>query len=209
MENKIDTLLFDFGGVIVNVDYTLMVKAFADYNIKNFDKIYTQANQIPLIDAFEEGTITMKEFHDRVRELLSCSLSDKQIDDAWFSMILDLPKERIDLLLELKKKYKLYLFSNTNELHIEGLKKMYRKQFGFDIFSELFVKAYFSNEIHMRKPHADAFRFVIEDSGINPCTTLFIEDSPQHIEGAKSVGLNTYWLTGGQTIIDLHNKNII
>src|SRR5574344_515945 len=164
MENKIDTLLFDFGGVIVNVDYTLMVKAFADYNIKNFDKIYTQANQIPLIDAFEEGTITMKEFHDRVRELLSCSLSDKQIDDAWFSMILDLPKERIDLLLELKKKYKLYLFSNTNELNIESIKKMYRQQFGFDIFKDLFIKAYFSNEIHQKKPNTSAFKWEINDS---------------------------------------------
>jgi haloacid dehalogenase superfamily, subfamily IA, variant 3 with third motif having DD or ED len=208
MQN-IDTLLFDFGGVIVNVDYTLMIRAFAQYNIKNFDHIYTQDGQVELIDLFEEGKISMQEFHDGIRDLLSTPLTDKQIDDAWFSMILDLPKERIDLLGELKKKYKLYLFSNTNELHIERLKRMYHQQFGFDIFKDLFIKAYFSNEIHQKKPNPCAFQWVINDSGINPATTLFIEDSPQHIEGAKQVGLNTYWLTKGQTIIDLHNKNII
>ena len=141
--------------------------------------------------------------------MVGVNLTDKQIDDAWFSMIIGLPQERIELLGMLKLKYNIYLYSNTNELHIEMLKKKYEEDFGFDIFTFLFNKAYFSNEIKRRKPHPESFQWLLDDAGIKAEETLFIEDTLHHIEGAKKVGLQTYWLTGGETIIDLHEKNII
>ncbi len=207
--SEIKNLLLDLGGVVLNVDYHKMVDIFKEYGVINFDKHFTQAKQVEIIDKFEEGKCTIEEFRNGIRDLVEVDLTDAQIDKAWFSMILDLPKERIELIGLLKLKYNVYLFSNTNELHIELLKKRYEEEFGFDIFQMLFTKAYFSNEIKMRKPHPESFEWLLKDAGIKADETLFIEDSPQHIEGAKKVGLNTYWLTGGETINDLYDKKII
>ncbi|MFV0600174.1 MAG: HAD family hydrolase [Bacteroidales bacterium] len=207
--SEIKNLLLDLGGVVLNVDYHKMVDVFKEYGVMDFDKHFTQAKQVEIIDKFEEGKCSVEEFRNGIRDLVNVNLTDEQIDNAWFSMILDLPKERIELIGLLKLKYNVYLFSNTNELHIELLKKRYEEEFGFDIFQMLFTKAYFSNEIKMRKPHPESFQWLINDAGIKAEETLFIEDSPQHIEGAKKVGLNTYWLTGGETINDLYDKKII
>lgn len=207
--SEIKNLLLDLGGVVLNVDYYKMVETFKKYGVKDFDKYFTQAHQVEIIDKFEEGKCSIEEFRQGIRDLIGMDLTDEQIDRAWFSMILDLPKERIELIGLLKLKYNIYLFSNTNELHIEMLKKRYQEEFGFDIFQFLFTKAYFSNEIKMRKPHPESFEWLLKDAGIKAEETLFIEDTPQHIEGAKKVGLNTYWLTGGETIIDLYDKKII
>lgn len=207
--SEIKNLLLDLGGVVLDVDYHKMVETFKSYNIPDFDKHYTQKDQVEIVDLFEEGKCTIEEFRDGIRDLVGVNLTDKQIDDAWFSMIIGLPQERIELLGMLKLKYKIYLYSNTNELHIEMLKKKYEEDFGFDIFNILFNKAYFSNEIKRRKPHPESFQWLLDDAGIKAEETLFIEDTLHHIEGAKKVGLQTYWLTGGETIIDLHEKNII
>ena len=158
---------------------------------------------------FEEGRCSAEEFRDGVRKLLDKDLTDEQIDKAWFSMILEIPKDVIQLLGLLKLKYRLFLFSNTNVLHIEYLKKEFERQLGFDLFGCVFDKAFFSNEIHHRKPHPESFSFVLNQAGIKPEETLFIDDSKQHLEGAEKVGLNTYWLTGGETLIDLYDKKII
>jgi putative hydrolase of the HAD superfamily len=209
-------LILDLGGVILNVDYTKIVEKFRSYGIENFEKVYTQASQSEIIDRFEEGTITMTEFHNGIRKLVdagfnnnSVLLTDEQIDEAWMAMILDLPRENIELLGLLKLKYNLFLFSNTNELHIEFLKKDFERQCGFDVFGCCFNKAYFSNEIHLKKPNPESFQYIIDDAGLNPAETLFIDDSPQHLEGAKKVGLHIYWLTGGERLTDLFNNNKI
>lgn len=202
-------IILDLGGVILNVDYNRLVETFASYGVKDFDKIYTQKNQVDIIDKFEEGKCSIEEFREGIRELVKIDLSDEQIDNAWYSMILDLPKERIQLLGMLKLKYKLFLYSNTNELHINYLRETLTKEFGFDIFQTLFNKAYLSNEIKRRKPHSENFSWVCNDAGILPEETLFIEDTLHHIEGAKKMGLNTYWLTNGETLINLYDKKII
>ena len=205
----IKNLLLDMGGVILDVSYQRVIETFKSYGIENFDKVYTQAKQVEIIDLFEEGKCTAEEFRDGVRKLVGKELSDEQIDKAWFSMILEIPRDVIQLLGILKLKYRLFLFSNTNVLHIEYLKKEFERQLGFDLFNCVFDKAFFSNEIHHRKPHPESFKYVLEQAGLEAEETLFIDDSKQHLEGASKVGLNTYWLTNGETLIDLYDKKII
>ena len=197
------------GGVILDVSYQKVIETFKSYGIENFDKVYTQAKQVEIIDLFEEGKCSAEEFRDGVRKLVGKELSDEQIDKAWFSMILEIPRDVIQLLGVLKLKYRLFLFSNTNVLHIEYLKKEFERQLGFDLFNCVFDKAFFSNEIHHRKPHPESFKYVLEQAGIEAEETLFIDDSKQHLEGASKVGLNIYWLTNGETLIDLYDKKII
>lgn len=205
----IKNLLLDMGGVILDVSYQRVIETFKSYGIENFDKVYTQAKQVEIIDLFEEGKCTAEEFRDGIRKLVGKELSDEQIDKAWFSMILEIPRDVIQLLGVLKLKYRLFLFSNTNVLHIEYLKKEFERQLGFDLFNCVFDKAFFSNEIHHRKPHPESFKYVLKQAGIEAEETLFIDDSKQHLEGASKVGLNTYWLTNGETLIDLYDKKII
>lgn len=205
----IKNLLLDMGGVILDVSYQRVIETFKSYGIENFDKVYTQAKQVEIIDLFEEGKCSAEEFRDGVRKLVGKELSDEQIDKAWFSMILEIPRDVIQLLGVLKLKYRLFLFSNTNVLHIEYLKKEFERQLGFDLFNCVFDKVFFSNEIHHRKPHPESFKYVLEQAGIEAEETLFIDDSKQHLEGASKVGLNTYWLTNGETLIDLYDKKII
>jgi len=206
---EIKNLLLDMGGVILDVDYTQIEKIFQTYNI-DAKAIYTQQFQLPLVDDFEVGKITPAEFRNGIREIVKKDLSDQQIDLVWNSMIGKARVETIKLLGELKLKYnKILLFSNTNAIHVDCVRKLFNQSIGFDIFSLLFDKTYFSNEIHLRKPHPESFSWVVKDAEIDPKQTLFIDDTQKNIDGAKQIGLNTYLLEANQTLLDLNAKGII
>ena len=206
---KIKNLLLDMGGVILDVDYNKITEVFDTYGI-DARAIYTQTTQLPLVDDFETGQITPSQFRDGIRQLVKKDLSDEQIDGVWNSMIGDVRLDAIKLLGELKLHYdKILLFSNTNEIHMKYVRRLFYNEAGFDVFTLLFDKAYFSNEIHIRKPHKDSFLWVLNDAGIKAEETLFIDDTLKNTEGAKTAGLNTYLLQSPATLNDLHNKRII
>lgn len=202
IDASIRNIIFDFGGVILNIDYRLTEQAFAQLGLKDFDTIYSQATQKELFDVFEKGLISPAEFRTEIRKFIR-EASDSQIDHAWNSMLLDLPKERVVLLDRLRKTHRLFLLSNTNEIHFTAFTSYMKDRFKRDIFSEVFEKAYVSHQVKMRKPDAEIFEFVIAQHGLKKEETLFIDDSIQHIEGAKKVGLNTVFLEKGKTILDL------
>jgi putative hydrolase of the HAD superfamily len=212
---SIKNIIFDFGGVILNIDYKLTEYAFAKLGVKDFDKIYSQVTQKELFDVFEKGLITPSDFRREIRKFISVrqkvrtpsssgeKISDAQIDDAWNSMLLDLPEERVHLLDELKKKYCLFLLSNTNEIHFNTFTTYIRKKFNREIFSDVFEKVYVSHQVNMRKPDAGIFELVLAENKLKKEETLFIDDSMQHIEGARKAGLNAIFLEKGKTILDL------
>lgn len=205
----IRNLLLDMGGVILDVDYTKIISGFDALGV-DASKVYTQAMQMPFVDKFEIGRITPKEFCSEIRKLLNKDFTDQQIIEVWNSMILDVRKSTIDLLKEIKQHYnKLLLFSNTNETHMQFVRKDFKEKLGFDIFTELFDRSYLSNEIHYRKPDKEAFLFVLKDANINANETLFIDDTEKNIIGAKRVGLNAYLIKKDETLIDIHKKGII
>ncbi len=108
-------------------------------------------------------------------------------------MLLDFPKERIELLQRLNKKYRLFLLSNTNEIHFHQYNNDLINQFGFDLNS-LFEKAYYSFELGMRKPDTEIFEYALNDSILDPFETLFIDDLDKNIETARRLGMNTIWI---------------
>src|SRR5690606_27785293 len=111
---------------------------------------------------------------------------------AWNAMILDFPVERLRFLEELSKKYRLFLLSNTNDLHIDAVRRALEKTTGHKNLEQYFEKTYFSSAIGMRKPDTRIFEFVCSENNLDPAKTIFIDDSPQHIEGAKSVGIEAF-----------------
>jgi len=200
-----DSIIFDFGGVIININYHLSVLAFEKLGFQKFDNWYAQAGQDKLFDNLETGQISENEFYDEVRNISKLQLTNEQIKNAWNALLLDLPIQRIELLKQLSKSHKIFLLSNTNQIHANDFAEKIDGNYGWENFKSIFNNTYLSHEIKMRKPNADAFEFVLNQNNLVCSKTLFIDDSIQHIEGAKKVGINAYYLNPNEknSILDL------
>jgi HAD superfamily hydrolase (TIGR01509 family) len=196
MQKGIKNILFDLGGVLLNLDYALTVSAFRKYSpgFKSFDAVYSGHSNRKVFEDFETGLISAVDFRNEVRVLLGRELSDAAIDEAWNAMLLDFPARRVDLLKRVGKEKRIFLLSNTNEIHLKALEGK---------LPDVFEKVYFSNRVGMRKPNADIFRYVLEENDLDAAQTLFIDDSPHHVEGAGKLGIQTYLLKKGVEVADL------
>lgn len=195
--SNIESVIFDLGGVLLNLDYHLTIEAFEGLGIKNAKYLFSQKSQNQIFDDFETGKISAMKFRNELRKLISNPVTDQQIDDAWNAMLLDFPKNRFQFLEKVSKSYRIFLLSNTNEIHMHWFKSYVNARFGKNRFFDLFEVAYLSNEVGMRKPHLEIFDYVVQANGLNPKTTLFIDDSPQHLVGAKQADLQVIWLEKG------------
>lgn len=198
-------IIFDLGGVLLNLNSQNTVNAFKKIGVSNFDELYSQAKQIRLFDDFEIGAITSTQFRDGIRALSGKNLPDEDIDFAWNAMLMDLPEERLKMLDKLWYNYRLFLLSNTNEIHIAAYSQYLQKTFGFPSLSHLFEKEYFSYKIAKRKPDAETFEYVLKENNLLAKETLFIDDSLQHTQGASNCGIQAVWLdlAGGKTVLDI------
>tara|TARA_B100001287_G_scaffold274687_1_gene280515 strand:+ start:102 stop:722 length:621 start_codon:yes stop_codon:yes gene_type:complete len=198
---KINTIIFDLGGVILNIDYKRTIDEFKKLGIKNAEHLYSKKQQSKLFDEIETGKITKDYFLKILKEKTSNSKLD-EVRNAWNALLLNLPEKRIKMLQELKKKYNLFLLSNTNIIHVEALKKKFGDK-KYNEFYNLFNKVYYSHEINVRKPSKDAFNIIIKQNKLTINRVLFIDDSPQHISSAKKIGINTLYVDGEKDITDL------
>jgi putative hydrolase of the HAD superfamily len=199
----IKNIVFDLGNVLLNLNFNASISAFQQLGLKTEVVNRKQAYADPIFYAFEIGEINPKEFREGVRRILNNKLaSDVQIDDAWYAMILDIPANRVEALQRLSEKYTLFLFSNTNQIHINRLLPKFKAQHGID-FPSLFTEVYYSHEINERKPELSSFNKVIRLSGVKPEETLFVDDLEKNIEGAIKAGLKTFWLQPGMEMAEL------
>lgn len=195
----IKNIVFDLGGVLLNIDPKRTIEAFGRLGMEQLvgDKGLTYDHEI--FYQMEHGKITSDEFRSGVQKLLPQPVSFAEIDTAWTAMLLDIPAVRVQLLKNLRKHFRIYLFSNTNAIHVEKFHSDFRKQYGFEV-STLFDIDFYSNEIGFRKPSEESFQEIIRLSGINPGQSLFVDDAAANIEGAASVGFKAYWLEPGQSV---------
>lgn len=202
---EIDAIIFDLGGVIINIDYPRTILAFNALHSEDQEFPYSQHQQAELFDAFEKGEIPPWKFRDGLRKTLALDCSDAKLDAAWNAMLLDIPSERIRLIEKLGQHKRIFLLSNTNSIHKVAFDKIFHQTCGehYDHLDQLFEQAYYSHQVGDRKPNPSIFQKVIDEQNLNPARTLFIEDTIRHIEGAKTTGLQTYHLTQGETITQL------
>lgn len=205
----ITDIIFDFGGVILDIDPQLTIKELINLGISDVSVFSSAAFQEGVVGKLERGIITPEVFRDKVREFAGVALTDQDIDDAWNALLLDIPKERIKAIEAAKKNYGIYLLSNSNEIHYELYVRDLQLRFGYREFDQLFDKAYFSFDLHLSKPNQEIFEFVINQHRLNPKTTLFIDDTAEHIEAAAQVGLKTYHLVKPQRLRDLFTDGIL
>ena len=202
INENIEAIIFDFGGVIINIDYSATINAFKALGIDNFDSLYSQASQSDLFNNIETGKISPQHFINGLLQILPKGITPNQVVKAWNAMLQDIPLERIELLLELKKTHPIYLLSNTNSIHIDAALRTWNATSSTPI-TEVFNAVYYSHDLNMRKPNKEIFDFVCSENSLNASKTLFIDDSIQHIEGAQSAGLQTMHLKDGLTIQEL------
>jgi HAD superfamily hydrolase (TIGR01509 family) len=199
-------IIFDLGGVLLNIDYKLTISAFKKLGVKNADSFYSKKVQDPIFDKLEAGKISPKEFLEQLQKECN-NASIELVENAWNAMLVDLPQSRLDYIKNLRNNYQIFLLSNTNAIHIIAFrKKIGEKQ--WEAFSSLFDKMYLSHEIRFRKPDKEAFQIILEEKNLKPNEVFFIDDSPQHIETAEKLGIYCHYLQKGEDIATLFPDTI-
>ena len=193
-------IIFDLGGVLLNIDYKATEQAFQDLGITDFASRYSQMQQNNFFDDWETGKISREDFIKGMQQASDKPLEDVQILKAWNAMLLDFPLRRLQLLQQLRLHYDLFLLSNTNEVHEAAFNEILMRSHGFQTIALFFDRTYLSHRVGLRKPGKEIFLQILEENELKPEHTLFIDDSPQHIETAKSLGIQTIYLEKGMTI---------
>ena len=191
--NTIKNIIFDLGGVILDINYQATIDAFVEMGIKDFSNLYSQKEQKQIFDDFEIGKITSNQFISSIQSLSQNSISKDKIITAWNAMLLEINTEKLDYLLSLKERFRIFLLSNTNEIHISKFEAGLVKKNELKKFYNCFEKVHYSSRLSLRKPNLDCFKKVLNINKLNASETIFIDDSKQHIEGALKCGIKGYF----------------
>jgi putative hydrolase of the HAD superfamily len=196
IQKNIDTIIFDLGGVLFDIDYQLTIKAFENIGFDDFAIAYSKANQNNIFDLLETGKLSDADFYDYINQITKKNIPSDAINNAWNAMLIGMPSIKFETLAKLKSRFNLYLLSNTNNIHLPMVFEMIEQQTPGKHLDDYFIKTYYSNKIGLRKPDIESFYHVINDNGLKPQNTLFVDDSIQHIHGATAAGLNAIHIHG-------------
>ncbi len=205
---SVKNIIFDFGGVVIDIDEQLTINEFAKLGVEDISKA-NSPEFIEIVKKFEKGIITPEIFRNKLRDYLDLSATDQEIDDAWNALLFDIPQERLEVIEKVKKNYNIFLLSNSNEIHYDLYLRDLQLRFGYNEFAELFHQAYFSFDLHLSKPNSEIYEFVMYQEGLNPEETLFIDDKPENIEAAKKLGFQTYQLIKPERIRDIFTDGLL
>jgi len=201
MQN-IKNIIFDYGNVIFEINFELAQQALLQLGIADIETFFSHKKHNPIFDEFESAAISPAQFRDEIRIAANNpALTDEEIDAAWNSLLIGVPESVHETILKVKDKYRTFLLSNNNEIHYNYIVDYLKREFEMEDNSSLFEKTYYSQHMFLRKPNVEIFEQVIRENNLNPEETLFIDDSPQHLEGAKKAGLNTL-------LMDVHPREL-
>jgi glucose-1-phosphatase len=198
---KIKNIIFDLGGVILNIDMKKTELALQQLGINGFHNLFSPSTAFPFFREYEAGKINNAEFIRSIQSLISKSTGEQEVINAWNALLLDFPPERIELLKKLRKKYRLFLLSNTNAIHHQQFQEQLYQQTG-NYLEDFFEKAYYSHAIGLCKPDVACYQYVISENNLDPAETLFVDDSEANIKGAIEAGLSVLHIKPGVTILD-------
>jgi len=199
MEN-IKTIIFDFGGVLLNLNMQACVDAFARLGYDKIDEWVNHYKQKGLFLLFEEGKISTDDFFTELQKMVDLHVSIDDLKQAYLSFLGDLPQQKLNLILQLRKKYKIYMLSNINQFIFEYCKKTYFET-NNHIFEDYFDKAYLSFELGVCKPDKLIFEKMIANANLIPNQCLFLDDGIKNIETANFLGFNTYFVKPNENFL--------
>ncbi|WP_285009076.1 HAD family hydrolase [Pedobacter faecalis] len=193
LAQKIKNIIFDYGNVIFEIDFLRTQNAFSKLGISNVEEFFAHKGHNQIFNDLETAAISPAQFRDAIRTATgNQQLTDGQINDAWNSLLIGVPSKHVhDTLLRAKERYRTFLLSNTNEIHYNWITDHLKNKYEMTGNESLFERVYYSQQMFLRKPDIAIFDRVLQENGLKPEETLFIDDSPQHLEGARKAGLRT------------------
>ena len=200
----IKNIVFDFGDIFINLDKKLFAEELQKIHISQESE-----EMLPILQQYEMGLVSTDEFFAFFEERLS--VSQDKLKKAWNSILLDFPKERLRFIQNLSesKKYRLFLLSNTNDLHISWIQQNWGME-QYNAFKICFEQFYLSHEINLRKPNNNIYEFVLTTNDLAPKETLFIDDTKENTDAAKALGMHIWNLKPGkEDVLELLTKNYI
>ena len=200
MQN-IRNIIFDLGGVILNIDIKRTENALKELGIDNFSQHMRPSHLPSFFKEYEAGRIDDAAFIKAIQSLSANALKEEAIINAWNALLLDFPQERLELLRTLKEKYRLFLLSNTNSIHHRQFQQQLYVQTG-SYLEDIFERTYYSHAIGLCKPDIAAFQLVINENKLLPAETLFVDDTDANMTGAKEAGLQVLHIRPGISILD-------
>ena len=192
MQKAYKAVLFDLGGVLIDIDYYATERAFESLCVSDFKERYSQLAQNELFNRFECGEISPQHFVNLLLPYTQSGTTPNQVVAAWNAMLGAFPTEKLKLIKHLEKTTPLFMLSNTNELHWLGVQRAW-SSVSTQPMTAFFEDIYLSHVIGKRKPHPETFLWACQQMGFDPAKVLFIDDSPQHIEGAALAGLQVHY----------------
>jgi glucose-1-phosphatase len=206
---NIKNIIFDFGGVIIDIDFWRSINAFIKLGCDNFECIYSQASQTEIFDKIDKGTISADEFRNELIKFFPPETTAAMIDHAWNAILIGIPPHRIQLLENIRKNYRTFLMSNTNAIHYKEYIKELKEKFEYNSLNDLFEKVYLSFELGIRKPDKNFFKLILEENHLDASETLFIDDLELNLPPAQSLGINTIFLNPGMDVTSLFEKGFL
>jgi glucose-1-phosphatase len=188
---NITTLIFDFGGVLIDLDINQCILNFNRLGLENVEQYLNNFAQSGFFMQLEKGQISAAEFRNEIRKLTPNKLTDTQIDEAWCSFLLEIPEEKLEMLIELRKKFRVVLLSNTNIIHFPNSEKLLFTNKGRQL-SEYFDRCYLSYEMKMAKPDLQIFKNILASENVQPNECLFLDDGLKNTLQAQKLGIQTY-----------------
>ena len=209
MSAKIKNIIFDLGGVILDIDENIVYKELEKLGIST-SELARSKEFMEIMSKFDTGIYTAPTFRKKMKALIGQEkMTDRRFDAIWNAMLLDIPRERIEAIEKVKKHYKIFLMSNTNVIHYDLYVRDLQLRFGYNEFDELFNKSYFSFAEHLEKPDPRFFELILDHEGLLPEETLFIDDSKKNIEAAQALGIRTYHISREELVRNLFNNGVL
>jgi len=200
---NINTIIFDLGGVIIDLDEKATTRAFMELSGHTLEQIIHHYHTSPYFKNHEKGLITDTVFRQGIREVLDIKATDNELDQAWNAMLGNIPIERLDLLLKLRKKFKVLILSNTNGIHEPAFTQILKEVSGKNGLTDFADEVYYSHILKMRKPDPEIYLTVLQLSNLQAESTLFLDDKIENLKGAESVGIQTMHIAHPDKIFEL------
>jgi len=209
MSAKIKNIIFDLGGVILDLDESITYKELGKMGINTSELVHSK-DLMEILSKFDTGIYTAPTFRKKMKALIGQEkMTDQKFDSIWDAMLLDIPRERIEAIEKVKKHYKIFLMSNSNVIHYDLYVRDLQLRFGYNEFDELFNKSYFSFAEHLEKPDPRFFELILDHEGLLPEETLFIDDTAANIKVAQSLGINTYHISREELVRNLFVNGVL
>lgn len=203
LEPNIKNVIFDLGGVILNLSVETTLQQFAALSGLSPEQVRDIHRAHPEFLTYEAGLMSSQEFRNGLRTIFDVDAPDEVLDECWNAMLGELPVERLHLLQRLKSKYKTYLLSNTNEIHLARVEQIVHRSHGITSLDPVFHKAYYSHLLKLRKPDPAIYQHVLNENGLRAEETIFLDDSLPNLKGAASIGIQTFHVTTPDDIFPL------